>query len=332
MKNKLNKFTLKIVLFSMPIFAFCAAVYVAFAKFPMHFFDGEYAEYQQQKDYIYNNDDYNRVIITGDSKAKCAYYPALLSDDTYNIALGGVSPIENYYYLKEYLENRQQPTTVFVSFTPDHFMNASQIWTTSIYLHRLSNFELNSIYEISQHYADTFISHDFRKKTLEYKYYSIKKYGKAFIYYFTEDRYKKNVKMYYSLSKDKGQVCFGKADYSDGVNAEANYTNFKPSDIIDHYFHLTIDMCLDYGINVIVDTLPMNKSTYEACCESYLSDYSNYMKKLQEEYPQIIVNTDLYYYENEYFGDSTHFNSKGTEKYSKYIKEKYSGVFGNYSS
>ena len=328
MQDKLSKFSLKLALFLIPIIAFCIAVPIAMSQFPMRFFDGEYAMYQQQKDYIYNNNDYNRVLITGDSKAKAAFLPALLSDETYNLSLGGITPLENYHYLKEYLENCQVPETVFISFNPFHYMTFDTFWTRSVYFHRLSEEDLADIYETSLPYKDTDeILTDFDKKVLEYKYYSVKNYGKAFVKSFFEDRNKKNSDMYDDMYETKGQVYFGTAEYCDGWSQEAQVKNFEVLDIIDYYLHKTIDMCLDYGINVIIETIPMNKATYDVCTKNYLSDYSNYMKNLQSEYPQIIVNTDLYYWDNEYFGDATHFNVKGTEKYSKYIKEKYPEIF-----
>ena len=328
MQKKLSRFSLKLALFLAPILAFCVAVPIAMSNFPMHFFDGEYAEYQQQKDYIYNNNDYNRILITGDSKAKAAFLPAILSDDAYNISLGGLTTLENYYYLKEYLENRQVPETVFISFNPFHYMTFDTFWTRSVYFHRISENDLNDIYETALLFDDTEeILTDFDKKVLEYKYYSVKNYGKAFVKSFFEDRYKKNSDMYNDIYETKGQVYFGTSEYCDDLSQEAQVENFEVLDIIDCYLHKTIDMCLDYGINVIVDTIPMNQATYEACTQSYLSDYSDYMNSIQSKYPQITVVTDLYYYDNEYFGDSTHFNSKGTEKYSKYIKEKYQEDF-----
>ena len=328
MQKKLSRFSLKLALFLAPILAFCVAVPIAMSNFPMHFFDGEYAEYQQQKDYIYNNNDYNRILITGDSKAKAAFLPAILSDDAYNISLGGLTTLENYYYLKEYLENRQVPETVFISFSPFHYMTFDTFWTRSVYFHRISENDLNDIYETALLFDDTEeILTDFDKKVLEYKYYSVKNYGKAFVKSFFEDRYTINSDIYHNMYETKGQVFFGKEECSDNFSQEVGDINFKPLDIIDYYLHKTIDMCLDYNINVIVDTIPMNKASYNACYKSYLSDYSNYMKNLQSEYPQIIVNTDLYYYDNEYFGDAAHFNLKGTEKYSKYIKEKYPEIF-----
>lgn len=337
MKSKLNKFILKIVLFFSPLLAFCIAVYVAFAKFPMYFFDGEYAMFKQQKDYIFNNDDYNRVIITGDSKPKAAYIPALLSDDTYNISLGGLTPLENYYYLKEYLEKRQVPETVFIAFSPYHFMCIDTFWERSVYFHSLSNEDLKEIYKTALRYEGQDndpiykwtedILTDFDDKILEYKVYSVKQYGKAFIKSLTENRYEVNSEEYDLATGANGQTYFGKLKYSEEIGVESRYLSFRPLGIMDYYLRKTFDMCLDLGVDVILEVVPMNKATYDACYESFLTDYFDYMKGLQSEYPQITINGDLYYYDNEYFGDTNHLNPNGAEKYSNSIKEKYPDVF-----
>lgn len=329
-KTKLTAFALRLALFLTPLLAFCIAVYVAFAKFPMYYFDHEYVLYQHQKNYIFENDDYNRVIISGDSKPQCAFLPSLLSDDTYNLSLIGVTPLENYYYLKEYLENHMSPETVFISFTPYHFMRFDSFWQRSVYFHRLSDKDLDEIYNIASECNDAGdIINDFDRELKLYNYYSAKKYGKALIKSLFENRRTENLKMYQSLYDTKGQSYIGKADYSDALNFEVDYVDFEPYDVLDYYFRKTINLCLEYNTNVIVINIPMNKATYDACNESYLTDYDNYMNNIQMEYPQITVDMDLNYWDNEYFGDFAHFNKKGAEKFTKYIKEKYTGCFAS---
>ncbi len=328
MQTKISKFALKCALFVIPILVFCISVYIAFTKFPMYFFDGEYAMYQQQKDHIYNNTDHSKVIILGDSKAKAAYSPLLLSDETYNLSLGGTTSIENYYSLKEYLDHNEAPEAIFISFTPFHYMEFDSLWTRSVYFHRISDTDIDEIYNTALLYdGSDEITENYYELRSQYKYYSVVKYGKPFLKAFTENRYEKNSETYRDINNSKGQVYFGDKEYCDELGYEPRYINFEPLDIIDHYLRITIDMCIENDIDVIVDNLPMNEATYKACKESYLQGYSDYMNKLQSDYPQIIVNTDLCYYGNEYFGDATHFNSKGSEKYSEYIKNKYSYVF-----
>lgn len=318
-----------------PIIVFSAVVPIAMSKYPMYFFDGEYAMYQQQKDYVQNSTDYNRIVIIGDSKAKAAYCPWLLSDDTYNFSLGGTSPLENYYYFKEYLGNHDAPQTVIISYAPFHFFESETLWTRSVYFHRMSDSEMKDIYTVASAFDDTdHITKDFYKQLLLYRIYSVNKYGKTFLKALLkmvrENRYKINAEMYQNLSSFKGYASFGKLEYCDAVNPEADYTDFEPTDILDNYFRKMIELCIHEGINVIIDTLPMNKATYEACHENYLLDYSNYMKGIQRDYPEITVNTDLCFYDNTYFGDSTHLNRKGAEKYSEYMKNKYPELFTNH--
>ena len=106
MWRQIGRLISKILIIILPVVLvmqiFCAA-------FPMAYMDVEYAMYKQQKDYISKNHDTNRVLILGDSRAKASFMPDVLGEDVYNISLGGISPVESYYMLKEYLENHAGP-------------------------------------------------------------------------------------------------------------------------------------------------------------------------------------------------------------------------------
>ena len=66
--------------------------------FPENYLDGEYAMYRQQQDYVQGKTGTAaRVLIVGDSRTKAGMDPALLWEGSYNIALGGTTPIEGYY-------------------------------------------------------------------------------------------------------------------------------------------------------------------------------------------------------------------------------------------
>ena len=93
MWRQIGRLFIKFIGIVLPVFA---ALSLYCALFPMWYMDGEYAMYKQQKDYITGNGEYNRVLIMGDSRTKAGFIPDELSNDCYNLALGGTTPIEGY--------------------------------------------------------------------------------------------------------------------------------------------------------------------------------------------------------------------------------------------
>ena len=102
------------------------------AHFQDYYMDDEYAMYHAQRDYLLENQDHNDVIILGDSRTKAGLMPELLSDSTYNLALGGASPIEGYYSLREYLDNHPAPGTLILCYAPMHYMDVDTLWTRTV--------------------------------------------------------------------------------------------------------------------------------------------------------------------------------------------------------
>ena len=59
----------------------------------MYIFDGEYASYKETMDYVKYSNEYNDVIICGDSVGKSSIIPIQISEKTYNISMPGTSAI-----------------------------------------------------------------------------------------------------------------------------------------------------------------------------------------------------------------------------------------------
>ena len=56
------------------------------------------------------------VLILGDSVANAAYIPEVLSDHVINLALGGTTPVENYYTMQDWLKYNPAPKVCYISF------------------------------------------------------------------------------------------------------------------------------------------------------------------------------------------------------------------------
>ena len=85
---------------ALPVVFLC--LYIRF--FPMNYGDDELPYYLWNKTVTVQEDTrYYSTLILGDSSANAAYLPELLSEGTINLALGGTTPLENYYVLENWL-------------------------------------------------------------------------------------------------------------------------------------------------------------------------------------------------------------------------------------
>ena len=109
--------------------------------------------------------------------------------------------------------------------------------------------------------------------------------------------------------------------------ANKNCTSFPVTEMADAYMKKTAALCEKLGIQLIYETIPFNKSTYVRTDPRFFTSYSAYWDQFQEEFPDVIVNSEVACYDDKYFGDEFHFNSEGTEKYTQYIREKYDYIF-----
>lgn len=295
------------------------------ATFPMYYMDDEYAMYRQQREYcntpVEKGEADNEIIILGDSRAKAGFVPEMLSDRAYNLALGGATPIEGYYSLKEYLENHEAPETVILAYAPMHYMDVDTLWTRTVYFHNIDREDFFEILETAKHYEKTekILIDNYQLEYGMYACYLPNKYATALKNSGFVFRHKKTVEKYEDMKKNKGHTFYGTAEYSSGVNGEAHEADFVPSDIIDAYLRKMIELCQRNGSHVILEQLPMNETSYGILQPAFKEHYKEYLLGLAEDYPRMQVEIKPYCYNNEYFGDADHLNAKGCEVFSRYI-------------
>lgn len=293
--------------------------------FPMFYMDDEYAMYKQQRDYcntpVAEGAKDNEIVILGDSRAKAGFVPELLGENTYNLALGGATPIEGYYSLKEYLANHEKPKTVILAYAPMHYMDVDTLWTRTVYFHNIKNKDFMEILNTAKAYekTDKILIDNYKVEYLMYKCYMPNKYATALKNSGFLFRHKKTVAKYEDMIINKGHTFYGTEEYSSGVNWEAHEMDFVASDIIDLYLRKMIEMCRENGIQVMIEQLPMNETSYGILQPDFKTHYKEYMMGLAVAYPDVRVAIKPYCYNNEYFGDADHLNEKGCRVFSQYI-------------
>lgn len=328
MWKSIGKITVRLMALLLPFFILLP---LYCANFQDYYMDDEYAMYHAQRDYLLDNEDRNQVIILGDSRTKAGFMPEYLSDSTVNLALGGASPIEGYYSLKEYLANHEKPETLLLAYAPMHYMDVDTLWTRTIYFHNITREDAKDLFETAASFQDTqkILIEDYKLEFLEYQLYMPNKYATALKnagFFFRHD---KTTQKYREMVESKGHSFYGLAEFSDGINGEAKVSDFASSDIITYYLEQIFTLCEKEGIEVIVETAPMNETSYAILTDSFKEHYRAYMAALQNSYPGVEFYGDFYCYTNDNFGDADHLNQKGTKAFCKSIREKYPEVFTN---
>lgn len=298
------------------------------ALFPMYYMDEEYAMYKQQRNYclgIETEDKKRDLLILGDSRAKAGFVPASLSGSAYNLALGGATPVEGYYSLREYLDHHNKPQTLIVAYAPMHYMDVDTLWTRTVYFHNISSKDFWEIIQTARECRqfDKILIDHYPLEYLMYCLYFPNKYATALKNAGFFFRHQRTALKYQEMEENLGHTLYGTQNGSGGVNGEAHEMDFGCSDVIDRYLGRLLELCRDEGIEVILEQLPMNETSYGILKPEFKAHYKEYMLQVARRYPEVTVNAGFYCYENAYFGDADHLNAEGCEVFTAYIREKY---------
>ena len=283
--------------------------------------------------YLWNKDfcqkkQKNRIdtIILGDSVAGAAYMPEVLSSSTVNLSLSGSSPMENYYILEDYLNHNQTPKHAFISFMDFHFTMADCYWTRALYSHRFSPKQNWEMLQQAKKFKElSIIDGNPELRLLSYQLYLPNKYITSLTNASLNQRLEKNIAAYNFDNLHRGRhVAVGNYEGSfEGVH----YTEFNVKPLLDMYYRKIIKLCIEKGIEVHLVKLPLpSASSFD---ESYKSQFNEYYRKLQEDYPSIAVDWFRDGYDNFCFSDIHHMNTHGALRFSLQLKEQYSDIFSN---
>ena len=332
MPQKLVKIILKLlIVLGTPVFLFSS---IALNFFPEHFTIGIYGLLDTQRNYLQNDHTSNRVLIIGDSIAQSAYLPEILSDDTYNLGIGNETPVDGYYRLTEYLENHPKPDYILCSYNPIELVKQDAFWTTTMYERGITFEQAKAIVQDARHFnADSGIIRDhmlLQAWAYQYGFHidSAKMVLKGIAKNATDETCYENYRNQCEwVTAHKGHWKHYMSGGS-GTDINGNVANpFAVTEMGDCYMRKIIDLCQENDITIIMETVPINHSSFAAMIPEYRNGYESYCRTLAQDYPDLIINGQIAYYDDACFCDSLHFNADGTEKFSYAIREKYSYIF-----
>lgn len=278
----------------------------------------------------------NQSIIIGDSKAVAGFEPEKIDKSIYNLAIGGSSPIEGYYFLKKLLSNGNVPGKIIISYSPYHLEADDVFFERTVRYDALSKKEQHEILSISNALNEKFFISPTNKR--EYKsrldfYQSYLRHilisYKFFMTYretlsgmvTNPKRPIWNYESYNKIKQSRGHHFYGMANSSADPSGEIESETFMPSKVINYYLINLLELATKNRINIYYVNMPFNEASYKKININYIDGYYKYFNKLKIKYKNVVWLNDIYFYNNDCFGDPSHLNKLGSKKFSLYISD-----------
>lgn len=294
--------------------------------FPLsRYLNDDYPYIQQQKDHVMKDDcNVREIILLGDSRTKMDILANQLGDNVQNLALSGASTIEMYYTLENYLQHHEKPKAIILSFAPEHYVDIGTYPAGSAYLQYFTKSELDEINQVLL--KDD--GKDFRKDTFCYYYRLPNVYMMPILKSVVSPRTKRYNELYDDAEQLQGYMR-NKHEHQMSVvmPPETKENGFVPDRAVDYYMKQIIELAQKNDIDMFIEQTPMGVDGYEyLTANGYLHAYKEYMNQIRNDYG-IAVNDEIPCYDNQYFSDDSHLNSKGAEVFTEYLKGKYKNLF-----
>lgn len=322
MKN-IVKLMIKGICVMLPLIAIYAYTWIN----PMGYMDGESPHYLWNKEKVNSPEDrYYDTIILGDSMANAAYMPEILSDTTINLSLGGMTPVENYYVLQDWLTTHSAPKVCYISFQDAHLLIEDCFWTRTMYSHRFrrdQNLEMLKTAEIFQ--EPTIITDSYQTDFISYELFLPNKYIASIMNSGFNQRYEKNLETMRKDELHRGRYIAREAEGFEG-GKKGVMEEFYLNPLFEDYYRRLIAMCMENNIQVRIVKLPHADNI--SFSKEYTAQVYEFYEKLKQDFPGITMDWILTY-DREYFIDANHLNSYGSLRFSSEIKELYPEDFGD---
>ncbi|MCR5301953.1 MAG: hypothetical protein K6E49_05895 [Lachnospiraceae bacterium] len=321
---KILKFCLKCILAALPAIALIAFTLLC----PMCYMDEEYPSWRLEGEIadgkVFAGEDFDTVIL-GDSGAMSALIPEMFDGNCVNLALGGATSLEMYYYLDRYLSCHEAPETVIIMFAPFHYWNVDNYATRTVYFKAIPFNRIKEVYtnafscDSPSVWNDGPVNSELRPRCgLPSVYLPALKAAR-----FT-GRYDDNKRAYEELIRTKGWGSFGTAESCYDESYETSYKDLKVTGdtrILALYLQKIMRLCDEHDIHIRLIQPAVNNATFDNLNEHYYASYRNFIKEAATVSDDIEYETELRVYDGKYFSDSSHLNRKGAEKFTKEILE-----------
>ena len=281
--------------------------------------EAPYYLWNKEKSNTKQNQKYD-VIILGDSTANAAFVPGVLSDKTINLALGGTTPVENYYVLQDWLQSNPPPSVCYISFTDTHLQSEDCFWKRTIYTHRFNvkqNVEM--LLSAIQYDEKSILTENYLSDFIFYQLWLPNKYKGPLLDAGFVKNIEVNIKAQENDEMHGGRyIARGIKEYA--ASEEIEKDSFSVNPLFDDYYRRIMKLCVDNNIIVRIVKLPL--PDYVRYTDRYLKEAKAYYSDLKDSYPNVTVDFSPLYL-SVCFADTHHLNSRGALQFSTELKEMY---------
>ncbi len=319
---KAIRFFAKCILAAIPAIALIAFTILI----PFGYMDEEYPAWEYTKNVAAGDEcegsDFDTVIL-GDSGAMSSIIPQLSKGSCVNLAVGGATPIEMYFFFNEYLKNHDAPDTAVIMFAPFHYWHIDNYTTRTVYFKAIGTKDLYGLYkDAKQCGADSVWKKGCITDEISARCGLPNKYLPAINAARFTGRYDTNRKAYSNIRSSLGYGTFGNMDSCYDESYETSYEDMEitgDAKLITLYMQRLLRLCNDNKIHVRLLQPAVNTATFEGLNEHYYGAYRNYIKEMSQVCDDIEYETDLRVYDGRFFADTSHLNGEGAEKFTREI-------------
>lgn len=312
MKN--IKFFTKCILATLPAIALILYTLL----YPVCYMDEEYPAWDftkhVSKGKMYDGRSFD-VVVLGDSGAMSSIMPGYAGESCVNLAVGGATSIEMYYFFDEYLKNHEAPKTAVIMFAPFHYWHIDNFATRTRYFKAIPAAKLCELYQNARACDAASVADDgYAIKELSARLGLPNVYLPALTAARFTGRYDKNAELSGELMQTFGYGRFGDQDECYDESYETSYEDMEDTGdarLVTFYMRKLLTLCIDHNIKVRVIQPAVNEATYEGMSEKYIASYKKHMEEFAKEFPGIECESEVRVYDGKYFSDTSHLNPSG---------------------
>jgi hypothetical protein len=290
--------------------------------FPMNFLKRDYAVWSHQIAFASTpGEDDPAVLILGDSRVQAAIIPKRMGASVRSLAFGSATPADTWLLFERYLENHRPPRALLVAFAPFHLLEPT---SHDLFWVRTVRYKLWPIRddlaliararELGVPLVDADVGHGVLLEWLLHRFNYPGYYVPALRNARLWGRRAKNRQTAAEIEASRGHLYYGASEFSHGLNRDVYRDGFAASPLYDAYLRDLLTRASAVGSRVLLTTMPMNASSFEALEPGFVADYEAYLEVLAADFPEASIQTRIRSLPDDHFGDEHHLNSRGAER------------------